>query len=299
LRQVILGSEGRLGIISQATVRIHTLPKSEAFYGVFFREWEKGVHAVRTLVQAGLPISMARLSDPTETETTLILSGKDNLVNWAKRGMGVLRYGEQRCLLILGVTGDKRQAKQVLPRVKQIIQKDGGLFTGETIGKIWRKSRFLTPYLRNTLWEKGFAIDTLETALPWSKIIPCAEALKAAIHTGIHSQQQRAWVFAHLSHVYTDGASIYVTYIFPRSADPAQTLEHWRAMKSAASQVIVTQGGTISHQHGVGLDHAAYLPAEKGAVGMQIIQAITQSLDPQGIMNPHKLLSSASGEVKT
>ena len=298
LRQLILGSEGRLGIISQATVRIRPLPGFEAFYGIFFREWEKGVHAVRSMVQAGIPISMARLSDPTETETTLILSGKDNLVRWSKRGLGVLRYVDQRCLLILGLTGNKGQANQALRHIKQITQKDGGLFTGETIGRLWRKSRFLTPYLRNTLWEKGYAIDTLETALPWSKVIACANALKQAIQQGIQAHQQRAWVFSHLSHVYPDGASIYVTYIFPRSADPEQTLQHWRSMKSAASQVIVAQGGTISHQHGVGLDHAPYLPAEKGAVGMQLLQSCAQSLDPHGIMNPYKLMVASGKEFK-
>ncbi len=297
LRQVILGSEGRMGIITQATVRIQPLPSFEAFYGIFFREWEKGVHAVRQLVQQQLPISMARLSDPTETETTLILSGKDNLVNWAKRGLGVLRYSNQRCLLILGVTGNKRQANQALQQVKHITQKSGGLFTGETIGKLWRKSRFLTPYLRNTLWEKGFAIDTLETALPWAKIIPTASALKQAINTGIQGYDQQAWVFSHLSHVYADGASIYVTYIFPRSTDPAETLAHWHAMKSAASRVIVDQGGTISHQHGVGIDHAPYLIHEKGQAGIQLIEACANSLDPQGIMNPGKLLITPAEEA--
>lgn len=297
LRQFVLGSEGRLGIISQATVRIQPLPAFEAFYGIFFREWEKGVHAVRSMVQAGLPISMARLSDPTETETTLILSGKDNLVGWAKRGLGALRYSDQRCLLILGITGHQRHVNQTLQQIKKIAQKDGGLFTGETIGKLWRKSRFLTPYLRNTLWDKGFAIDTLETALPWTKVIPTAAALKKAIHTGIQAHQQRAWVFAHLSHVYPDGASIYVTTIFPRSAEPEQTFQHWRSMKAAASQVIVAQGGTISHQHGVGLDHAPYLPAEKGRLGMQLLQACAQSLDPHGMMNPHKLMVAADQEL--
>lgn len=298
LRQIILGSEGRLGIISQATVRIQPIPRFEAFYGIFFREWEKGVHAVRRLVQERLPISMARLSDPTETETTLILSGKDNLVNWAKRGLGVLRYSDQRSLLILGITGNKRQANQVLQQIKQITQKEGGLFTGEMIGKLWRKSRFLTPYLRNTLWERGFAIDTLETALPWSKIIPTAYALKNTINSAIQSHQQRAWIFAHLSHVYTDGASIYVTCIFPRAADPSETLEVWQSMKFAASRVIVEQSGTISHQHGVGIDHLPYLPSEKGTNGMKLIQACAKSLDPLGIMNPGKLFSSFDEEVQ-
>ena len=290
LRQVILGSEGRLGVITRATVRFRKLPETEAFYGVFFRSWEDGANAVRQMVQERLPVSMARLSDPTETETTLILSGKDSLARWARRGLKTLRYNDQRCLLILGITGTARQAKYTLQQARQLTRQNGGLFTGEMIGKTWRKSRFLTPYLRNTLWEHGFAIDTLETALPWSKVIPAAQGLKQAILDSTAKYDERVWVFAHLSHVYEDGASIYITVIFRRAADPGQMLEHWRAMKAAASQAILEQGGTISHQHGVGLDHAPYLPIEKGALGIQLLTACAHSLDPQGIMNPGKLL---------
>jgi alkyldihydroxyacetonephosphate synthase len=98
-------------------------------------------------------------------------------------------------------------------------------------------------------------------------------------------------VFSHLSHVYRDGASIYTTFLFPRSADPAETMERWQAAKSAASQAIVACRGTISHQHGVGSDHSSYLPAEKGLVGVQALAAACHSLDPNGLLNPGKLIT--------
>jgi alkyldihydroxyacetonephosphate synthase len=289
LRQALLGSEGRLGIITQAALRVRPLPEFEAFYGVFFPEWEQGVEAVRQIAQQGAGVSMLRLSNPQETETTLALSGKEALTHWADRGLGLLGYRRERCLLIFGVTGRQRAARRARDEALGLAQKHGGLFTGGVIGNIWRKSRFLTPYLRNTLWERGYAVDTLETALPWGKVLPAAEAIQAALRAALERMNERAWVFAHLSHVYTDGASIYVTYIFRRAADPDETLARWSAMKATASQVIVAQRGTISHQHGVGLDHAAYLQAEKGALGMKMLREMARSLDPQGMMNPGKL----------
>lgn len=290
LRQLILGSEGRLGVITRASVRVCPIPQVDAFYGIFFRAWETAVEAVRQIVQARLPISMARLSNPQETETTLKLSGKDNLITWANRGLGLLGYGEGRCLLIYGLTGDAITSRLARRQMNAIARAHGGLFTGTTIGKTWRKSRFLTPYLRNTLWERGYAVDTLETAVPWSQVLSTEKAIQEAMHQAIAPTGENLLTFAHLSHVYMDGASIYITYLFCRSQDPDQTLERWGAIKSAASQTIVAQGGTISHQHGVGLDHAPYLEAEKGPVGMALLRETARAVDPDGLLNPGKLL---------
>ena len=90
--------------------------------------------------------------------------------------------------------------------------------------------------------------------------------------------------------MYKDGAGIYVTYIYRRADDPDETLHRWQTLKGAASHVIVAHGGTISHQHGVGLDHAPYLSAEKGELGMQLLEAARRTFDPQGVLNPGKLL---------
>jgi len=289
LRQVVLGSEGRLGVITEVVLRVRPLPENEQFYGVFFRDWESGVAALRSIAQAQIPVSMLRLSNPQETETTLVLSGKEDLVRWADRGLSLLGHRENRCLLIFGVTGGKRATTYARGEALALMRRHGGLFTGTLAGRLWRKSRFLTPYLRNTLWEAGYALDTLETALPWARVEQAAESVLQALRTTTLSNPGLL-VFAHLSHVYTDGASLYVTYLYRRSADPEQTLADWKNLKARASQEIVRLGGTISHQHGVGSDHAPYLPAEKGAPGMELLQACCRVLDPDGIMNPDKLL---------
>lgn len=290
LRQLVLGSEGRIGIITQATVRVRPLAEIEAFYGLFFRAWEEGINALREFAQARIPISMARLSDAQETETTLILSGKERLVNWAERGLQLIGYGPQRCLLILGITGDRKTAGLARSQAFSIARAHGGLAAGTLIGNMWRKSRFLTPYLRNTLWEKGYALDTLETALPWKDALSCAVTLKDRIRSGLEDLGERVLVFAHLSHIYRDGASIYVTYLFRRAEDPDEVLHRWERLKSAASQAIIDHHGTISHQHGVGLDHVNYLPAEKGELGIKALTEMMHTFDPKGMLNPGKLM---------
>jgi alkyldihydroxyacetonephosphate synthase len=158
------------------------------------------------------------------------------------------------------------------------------------IGAMWRKTRFTTPYLRNTLWDKGYALDTLETALPWEKVLATACEVQDALTLSLDKVGERVLAFTHLSHVYRSGASFYVTYLFRRSQDPVETLSRWQAMKGMASQIILRAGGTISHQHGVGTDHAMYLPQEKGFLGMQVLRAVCTELDPQGLMNPGKLI---------
>jgi alkyldihydroxyacetonephosphate synthase len=233
---------------------------------------------------------MMRLSDPQETETTLILSGRDRLVDIAGRGLNVLGYGQERCLLIFAVTGDHRVVSQARAHATSIFRAHGGLPAVSMIGEIWRKSRFLSPYLRNTLWDAGFAIDTLETAAPWCAVAALHRRIIDSMRQVVSSIQQPLLIFAHLSHIYRDGASIYVTFLFPRDPSPEDLLHRWRLLKETASQVIVEAEGTISHQHGVGLDHAPYLKAEKGPIGIDTLRAICRTLDPEGVLNPGKLL---------
>jgi alkyldihydroxyacetonephosphate synthase len=288
LREMLLGSEGRLGIITHANVRVRLVPEAEAFYGIFFSSWEQGSTAVRKIIQNEIPVSMLRLSNPQETETTLLLSGK-SWIELADRGLRLVGQGDQRCLLIFGATGSKVQVRQNRAAVKSLSRKFDGLFVGTIVGHTWEKSRFLSPYLRNNLWAAGVVVDTLETALPWSQVAAASQAIPGVILDAAQAMNEQVIVMTHLSHVYRDGASIYTTYLFRRCVDPDELLARWRAMKHAASLTIQAHGGTISHQHGVGSDHASYLPAEKGVLGMEAIRSLCQTFDPEGMMNPGKL----------
>jgi alkyldihydroxyacetonephosphate synthase len=237
---------------------------------------------------------MVRLSDPLETETTLALAGRENLMMWADRGLRLLKFGPERCLLLFGITGERGFSSKVRKRAISIIRSHGGFYTGTLVGTMWQKGRFLTPYLRNTLWDLGYAVDTLETAVTWSQVIQTKSAIIEALTRAREERDQGMLAFAHLSHVYTDGASIYATYLFRRSVDPDETLERWRDMKREASLVILKHRGTISHQHGIGLDHLPYMAIEKGSIGLSMLEVIQRFSDPDQIMNPGKLLPDDS-----
>ncbi len=290
LRETVLGSEGRLGVITQATVRVSPLPAHETFRGVFFPNFERGMAAVRAMAQARLPLSMLRLSGAEETHTSLMLAGKRQVIALLERYVRWRGAGDEKCLLIFGVTGDKPVYGAALRGALAICRQHGGVVIGAPLGEQWRKSRFRTPYLRNALWERGYAVDTLETAVTWSRVTETMTAIEAALRDGLAEEDERVHVFSHLSHVYSSGSSIYTTYVFRLGETPEATLARWRRLKTAASEAIRRCGGTISHQHGVGVDHAPYLAAEKGALGMAALQALARTFDPDGLMNTGKLL---------
>ncbi|MCX6033860.1 MAG: hypothetical protein NTV38_02615, partial [Chloroflexi bacterium] len=226
-------------------------PDAEEFYGVFFPSWEQGAQAVRHIAQQETPVSMLRLSSPQETEITLILSGK-SWVGAADKGLRLIGYGGTRCLLAFGATGSALHVWRARVQASSICRRYGGLFVGTVVGHTWEKSRFYSPYLRNTLWELGVAIGALETAIPWLNVMAASAAIPASIVTVMETHGEKVLAFAHLSHVYRDGASIYTTFLFRRPADPDELLSRGQAMTQAASLTIQKYGGTITHQHGVG-----------------------------------------------
>jgi alkyldihydroxyacetonephosphate synthase len=296
LRELVLGSEGRLGVLTEATVRVSPLPEQEDFHAVFFPSFEQGTAAVRAIMQAKLPLSMLRLSTAIETKTTLALAGRERLIGALERMLSLRNVAEGKCMLLVGFTGTEHLVNASRRVCLSLARKQQGIHVGKTFGSEWLKSRFRTPYLRNTLWEMGYAIDTLETATDWRTIPKVVAAVDLALRTGLEDIGERVHAFTHLSHLYAYGSSIYTTYLF-RIADghdpqgcADETLRRWSVLKSAASQAIVAHGGTISHQHGIGTDHLPYMAAEKGELGMAALRDLCQRFDPDGIMNPGKLI---------
>jgi alkyldihydroxyacetonephosphate synthase len=205
-------------------------------------------------------------------------------------GMKSFGFGEERSLLIMGITGTQRSVRSSRSRAMAILRKYGSLPSIAAIGEMWKKSRFSSAYLRNTLWDMGYAVDTLETAAPWEIVPGLVEEIKKAMLDSANRLEEKVLTFSHLSHQYLDGASIYITFIFRTGSEPNETLRRWQALKEAATQVIVENNVTISHQHGVGHDHAPYLQHEKGSLGIGLLQAVRNQLDPHGILNPGTLL---------
>lgn len=290
LRQLVLGSEGRMGILTEATVRISPLPEREDFHAVFFPDFESGMTAVREIRQAAIPVSMLRLSTAVETQTTLALAGHERLIGFMEQLLALRSIGDRKCMLIFGLTGNTSLLRAARSEVLSITGRMGGIHVGKTFGQQWYNGRFRTPYLRNALWDAGYAADTLETATDWSRIPSMIAAIETALRGAMAPFNEKIHVFTHLSHVYAHGSSVYTTYLFRLADDPEENLARWRKLKAAASEAIVAQNGTISHQHGVGLDHLPYLVAEKRELGLQTIRTLMNQFDPQGLMNPGKLI---------
>jgi alkyldihydroxyacetonephosphate synthase len=192
-------------------------------------------------------------------------------------------------MLLLALSGGDQIVKTARKEALAIASGCGGVSAGKTFGREWIRKRFRTPYLRNALWEAGYAVDTLETAISWSAVPGMIRDIERALDEALAGTGEVVHFFTHLSHLYPWGSSLYTTCLFRLAQDPEENLHRWRRLKEGASKAIVAQGGTISHQHGVGVDHAPYLPAEKGPLGMAVLGDLCRRFDPSGIMNPGKL----------
>ena len=290
LKQLLLGSEGRLGVLTDCTVRISPLPQSQVFKGLFFPDQERGLAAVRQMAQERIPRAMIRLSLARETATTPALAGSGRSVRFLNRYLAARGIGEERCLLIYGAGGSRSKVRSCLKEARAVAGKHKGVGLGTAPGRQWFRHRFRAPYLRNALWRLGYGVDTLETAVPWRMVEPVLSTVEEGLTGSLEGFQERVHVFSHLSHVYPHGSSLYFTFLFRLAPDPEETLERWRIMKDKASRAVVASGGTISHHHGVGLDHRDYLEPEKGPLGLSLVRSACQTLDPEGIMNPGKLI---------
>ncbi len=289
LRHWVLGAEGRLGILTEATLRVRPLPEAEAFRAFFFPDFEAGLEATREMVQAGLPLQMLRLSAPEETQITLRLAGRERLVRLLEGWLGWQGLGEARSMLLVSAAGARRVVHAAMAEAHAIAARHRGRSLGSPLAREWLRQRFRSPYLRNTLWALGYAVDTVETATVWARVPRMVAAIEAALRRGLEDIGERVVAFSHISHVYPHGANVYTTFVFRLARDPDENLERWGRLKRAASEIIIRLGGTISHQHGVGVDHRPYLEAEKGALGLKILQVVFQTVDPHRIMNPGKL----------
>jgi alkyldihydroxyacetonephosphate synthase len=294
LRELVLGSEGRMGILTEATVRVSPLPEFEAFHAVFLPDWERAEAAVRAIVQARLGLSMLRLSNPVETATMLTLAGHAKQVALLETLLRLRGAGEGKCMLLVGASGagdNQRQARAALATALKIARRYKGVHAGRGLGERWKKNRFRNVYLRNAAWERGYAIDTVETAVDWPRVSPAMRAVEGAAATALAADGEAVHAYTHLSHMYAQGASVYTTFIWRLAGDFDADLARWRRLKTAVSEAIVASGGTISHQHGVGTDHAPWLREEKGELGMEALRALFRQFDPGGCMNPGKLVT--------
>lgn len=269
LIRVFLGSEGIFGVITEVRVRVHPIPRERVFESWSFPDFASGAEGLRRVAQQGNGPTVIRLSDEAETAVSLAQVGK--IGKALSKGASVVTVYE----------GDGIAERRA--RTSAQLAAAGGISAGEGAAEDWLKGRFDGPYLRDSLLDAGVFCETLETATTWSNLQRLRSAVEAALKDGFADAGAKSYVMCHVSHIYPTGASLYFTVLAGIRSDP---LGVWEPVKSRVNDAIIASGGTISHHHAVGRDHAPWLREEIGETGIRILAAIKRELDPAGVLNP-------------
>ncbi|MDT0143994.1 MULTISPECIES: FAD-binding oxidoreductase [unclassified Microbacterium] len=282
LRELFLGSEGAFGVLTEVTVRIRPVPAATAYRAWSFPDFAAGASAFREATQRGIRPTVLRLSDETETRVNAAMGGHLTRM----RG----------CLAVATFEGaTSAEAEATRDALDAVFRAHGATSRGEDPARSWERGRFASPALRDTLMDIGVLAETLETATTWANLPALKAAVTAALTASLAAAGTKPLVLCHISHVYPAGASLYFTVVAALTDDPET---QWMRAKDAASRAIGDAHGTITHHHAVGRDHRPYLEAEIGPLGVQVLRAVKNVLDPRGIMNPGALVEPAASATE-
>jgi alkyldihydroxyacetonephosphate synthase len=280
--RMLAGSEGALGVITQAWMRVQPRPAHRSSEGVRFADFALAVECVRAISQAGLYPSNCRLLDAGEAALTGAGDGA-------------------HALLVLGFESVEQPVEERMARALELCAAHGGSArvrggsqaagedAAEEVGA-WRSAFLGAPYLRDVMVAAGVMAETFETAITWERFASFHAAVREATLEGLGELAARARVYCRFTHVYPDGPAPYYTVIAPvrRGAE----VEQWLAVKRAASDAIIQAGGTITHHHAVGRDHRPWYDRQRPEPFAQALLAAKASLDPAGVMNPGVLVGA-------
>ena len=275
LVRMFLGSEGVLGVITRVRLRVHAIPEERFLEAFTFPDFATGVDALRRVTQAGGGPTVIRLSDEAETAVSLAQVGS------------IGKALSTGCAAVVVHEGARGPARARRRATGALLRAAGGRPASGKLVRSWDHGRFDAPYLRDTLLGHGVFVETLETATTWSNLHVLRAAVTDALTAGFEAAGARHRVLCHVSHVYPTGASLYFTVVAAPTGDPAAA---WAPVKARVNDAIMATGGTISHHHGVGADHAPWLTREIGEHGVRILRALKRELDPAGILNPGTLI---------
>ena len=276
-----LGSEGTLGVITELTLRVRPKPRASSYEGWSFRSW---AGRARRAAAAGpaRPAARRRPAVGPGRDAGQPAAGRRRRRPGAARHAARPRHGDG-CLLVVGWEGLPTivRARGRRPRV---LRDGGAVRLGRRVGESWRSHRFAAPYLRDRLLDAGLLVETLETAATWSALPAVYDAVRRALRTSLTSGGRRPLVMAHVSHGYPTGASLYVTVLADRDDD--LPIQQWLTAKRAATDALLAAGGTLTHHHAVGADHRPWLAREVGPLGVEVLRAVKERLDPRASATP-------------
>lgn len=292
LREMIIGSEGRLGVITEVTVQVHRIPEKREILAYLFPTWEAGLSAMQAIAESDANPSVTRVSNEFETEMSFATSKESKGVS-ALVMQGLQRFLKVKgwdltkmCLSFVGYEGTDEHVDRNEKLVAKIIKKHGGIGVGKGPGVLYDQKKFDTPYLRDFFLDHGGAADVSETSAPWSKLLPLYTEVYAAANRAFDKVGVQGLIMAHLSHSYHSGACLYFTFAFEHGTD---ALGQYDVVKKAIQDAFIAEGGTVSHHHGVGLEHAPWLGQDVSVPGLNLMQGLLDSADPARNFNPGKV----------
>src|SRR3984885_3055760 len=302
VNHLCIGSEGTLGVITEATMRVHAVPESRQVRGYLFPEFEGGIEAMLECVRQECTPAMVRLNDPDKTALSLAFrppaSGFTKLAgSLFKTYLRAKGFAQPKaCLMLTAFEGSPRGVCGRLQQAEAIYQRCGAVGLGAGAGKSFEATKYDFPHIRDFLLDRNVTTDVSETATVWSNIAKLYQDTSAVLRAEISKSGACPWAGCHISHTYPCGASLYFTFGFRQQ--PGREMEQYLQVKRAVQQSFIDNGATLSHHHAVGTEHLPWLAADISPVGVKAVSAIKQGLDPANIMNPGRLLpSSTSLEV--
>jgi len=293
VREMILGSEGRLGVITEVTVQVHRTPEVREINGYLFPNWEAGIAAMHEISESDARPTVTRVSDARESGFSFATGKAKTGFDPQKVLMSFLKARgwdlEGINLSFIGFEGSATHVAYEKKIVAKIVKKHGGLGVGKGPGVLYDQKKFDTPYLRDFLLDRGAAADVSETAAPWSRLNEIHDAVYAAANEAYEQIGTPGWIMSHLSHSYHSGACLYFTFAFVHGGETA--IAQYDVVKKAIQQAFVDHGGTISHHHGVGREHAPWLEQDISTEGVALMSGLFASADPKKNFNPDKVIT--------
>lgn len=278
--RLLLGSEGTLGVVTEAWVRVRPRPEHRASRSVRFPDFAAGARAVRALAQSGLRPANCRLLDPREAALTFAGDGS-------------------HALLVLGFESAHHPVDALMELGLACCADHGGTWEeraeGARSGAVgsWREAFVRAPYLRDTFVAMGVLSETFETAITWDRFDAFCASVIEATHETVREVCGEGIVTCRLTHAYSDGAAPYFTVLAP--ARRGGEVEQWDAIKRAAGDAIIAGGGTITHHHAVGRDHRPWYDAQRPDPFAAALRGVKAAVDPAGILNPGVLIDPLPG----
>jgi alkyldihydroxyacetonephosphate synthase len=298
VNHLCIGSEGTLGVITEATMQVHPRPESRRTHGYLFPEFEAGIEAMHECVRKECVPSMVRLSDPDKTALSLAFKPPSSPLSHAasKVMKGYLRAKgfdfARACLMLTTFEGSNAGAARQHSQVNAIYRRFGGVDLGPGSGKSFESTKYDFPHIRDFLLDRGVTSDVSETSTVWSNLVPLYRAATTGLRAAIVESGVKPWVGCHISHTYQCGASLYLTFAC-RQRDGREMQQYLHA-KRTAQQSFIDHGATLSHHHAVGTEHLPWLTDDISPLGVRAVAAIKDGLDPDNIMNPGRLRPSAA-----